>query len=420
MPRNDLPEAESPAPPRVLMRNRDYRAFIAVIIVASLSQTAQSVAVGWDIYERTGSALALGWVGLAQFLPIGLFFLPAGQIADRHERRGVMAASMALWAVACAILIANSMLGGSVFWMYLSLALTGFATLLNRASRDALLASIVPSEHFAEAMAWNSSCYQISTVAGPALAGALIAATKSATTVYMVQLVGILVTIALIFRIRPGVAPSVNRARSWRDLFGGVHHVWHEKVVLGFVCIDLFAMLLGTATALMPMFAKDVLHSGPQGLGLLSAAPAVGALSMALLQGFRRPYRRAGPAFLIAIAIFGFAITVFGLSRSFWLSVAALIVAGAADNIGVVIRQTLVQIYTPDALRGRVSALNRMLISASNELGALRAGACAAAFGPAATVVAGGVIILLVVAAGMRAFPMIVRIERYDRRANKP
>lgn len=394
-----------------LFRLRDYRMYIAGQMLGSLAYSAQGVAIGWEIYERTGSALALGWIGFALFLPIALFFLPAGHIADRHERRHVMAASHSLWVLACILLIACTVLGASVGWLYVAVAATGFATLLNRAARDALVPAIVPTEQLAEAMAWNSSSSQIATMVGPAAAGALIAFFHSALVVYAVNLVLVLATIALAFAIRPLPLIDAPRARSWRDLFAGVTHVWREKLVLGLVTIDLFAVLFGSVVALMPVFAKDVLHAGPEGLGILSAGPAVGAFLMALVQGVRRPYRRAGPAFFVSVALFGASMIVFGLSPFFWVSFAALVVAGAADNISVVIRQTLVQLHTPDALRGRVSAVNRVVISASNELGALRAGAFAAAFGPVGTVVAGGVATLAVLAAGYRVFPQLRRLE---------
>lgn len=396
-----------------LFRQRDYRLFIVSIVLGGLANSAQGVAVGWEIYERTGSALALGWVGFAQFLPIALFFLPAGQIADRHERRYVMAASHLLWAIACVILIASTLRGGSVAWLYLALACTGFASLLYRAARDALLPALVPSQQLAEAMAWNSSSYQMASMAGPAIAGALIAWFKSAAVVYSVNFALICTTIVLALLIHHHTAARIARVRSWQDLFGGITHVWREKLVLGLVTIDLFSTLLGGAVALMPIFAKDVLRTGPEGLGLLSAGPAIGAFAMALLQGFRRPYRRAGPAFFAAIGTFAIATIVFGLSSWFWVSFAALVIAGGADNIGVVIRQTLVQLHTPDELRGRVSAVNRVLISASNELGALRAGALAAFVGPVVTVAAGGVVTVLVLAAGYRLFPMLRRLEGF-------
>jgi MFS family permease len=264
-------------------------------------------------------------------------------------------------------------------------------TLLNRAARDALLPAIVPAANLAEAVAWNSSSYQMAAVAGPALAGGLIAWTKTAQSVYLFNLGCIVASIVLVLAIRARPVAIAARARSLADLFGGVVHVWREKVVLGLVAIDLCAMLLGTVTALLPIYAKDILGAGPEGLGLLTAAPAIGAFAMALVQGVRRPYRRAGPAFLWAIATYGIAMIVFGLSPWFWLSFAVLVVAGAADNIGAIVRMTVIQLHTPDALRGRVSAVNRVLISASNELGATRAGLLAAATGATFTVLAGGV-----------------------------
>ena len=398
--------------PYAPFRHRDYRFFIGMVLIASLAQQSLGVALGWDIYERTGSALALGWIGLAQFVPVLAFFLPAGQLADRYDRRRVVAASLVVWVAASALLVFVAWRALPVLWIYVAIAAVGMSTVLNRAGRDALLSQLVPAETLAQGVMWNSTVFQTASVAGPALAGVLIALGGSAITVYGFNLAAMLVAMALALAIRRRPITRHTRPSTWGDVFGGLAHVWKTKVVLGLITIDLFAVLLGGATALMPIFAKDILHVGPTGLGCLSAAPAIGAvmIATATARGWRRS-AHAGRTFLWAVAVFGIATIVFGLSRWFWLSVLALIVLGAADNVGAVIRQTAVQLYTPDQLRGRVAAVNRVFISSSNELGAVESGMLASLTNPVFAVAAGGVATLLIAACGFRVFPDLKKLK---------
>ena len=398
--------------PYAPFRHRDYRFFIGMVLIASLAQQSLGVALGWDIYERTGSALALGWIGLAQFVPVLAFFLPAGQLADRYDRRRVVAASLVVWVAASALLVFVAWRALPVLWIYVAIAAVGMSTVLNRAGRDALLSQLVPAETLAQGVMWNSTVFQTASVAGPALAGVLIALGGSAITVYGFNLAAMLVAMALALAIRRRPITRHTRPSTWVDVFGGLAHVWKTKVVLGLITIDLFAVLLGGATALMPIFAKDILHVGPAGLGCLSAAPAIGAvmIATATARGWRRS-SHAGRTFLWAVAVFGIATIVFGLSRWFWLSVLALIVLGAADNVGAVIRQTAVQLYTPDELRGRVAAVNRVFISSSNELGAVESGMLASLTNPVFAVAAGGVATLLIAACGFRVFPDLKKLK---------
>jgi MFS family permease len=403
--------------PYAPFRLRDYRLFIGMVLIASLSQQALGVAVGWDIYERTGSAMALGWVGLAQFIPVLAFFLPAGQLADRHDRRRIIAASLAIWIVAAALLLFTTLHALPVGFIYLAIAAVGMSTVLNRAGRDALLSQLVPAETLAGAVMWNSTVFQTASVAGPALAGLLIALGGSARTVYAFNLFGALAAIVLALSIARRPITHDKRPSTWADVFGGLAHVWKTKVVLGLITIDLFAVMLGGATALLPVYAKDILHVGPTGLGWLSAGPAIGAvgIAMATARGWRRPPPHAGRAFLLAVGVFGAATIVFGLSRWFWLSFLMLIVLGAADNVGAVIRQTAVQLYTPDQLRGRVAAVNRVFISSSNELGAVESGLLASLTNPVFAVAAGGVATLLIAVLGFRAFPGLRQLKTVGR-----
>ncbi|HEY4371519.1 MAG TPA: MFS transporter [Burkholderiales bacterium] len=422
MPETLPPEADLPPPgdpsPYAPFRLRDFRLYVIMVMMSSIAQQAQAVAIGWDIYDRTHSALALGWTGLVQFIPVLAFFLPAGQIADRHDRRLICGLSLVVWLIGAAVLAASARLHTPVGWIYVSVAFTGLSNVLNRAARDALLPQIAPPDILARAVTWNATIFQIASVAGPTLAGALIALGGSAFTVYAMDVVCIFVATVVAFSIvaRPPTGPK--RATSWREMFGGLEHVWKTKVVFAPMTIDLFAVLLGGATALLPLYAKDILHVGAGGLGWLSAGPALGAVLMAVSIGHAKKEYHAGRSFLWAVGIFGLATVVFGLSTNYWISLLALVVIGASDNYGAVIRQTSVQLHTPDELRGRVSAVNRVFISSSNELGAVESGIAASFIGAVPAVVAGGAITLLIAAFGLKIFPALNRLEsirRYDK-----
>ena len=398
-----------------LFRSRDYRLYSVQNLAAALVERSQGVAIGWYLYDRTGSALALGWVGLAQFLPVILLFLPAGHLADRFDRRRVMVAGFVVWAAAAAILTAAALTGAAVGWVYLAAAGLGTAQVLNRPSRDALLAQLLERDYLSRAVTWNASLHQFASITGPVAAGALIAATGGAAVVYVVDLALIVVAAVASLAIRRRAIERSGRPRSPRELLAGLEHVWRTKTILGVITLDLFAVLFGGAVALLPLFAKDILHVGPTALGWLTAAPAIGALAMALVHGFLPPYARAGRVFVWSVAGFGLAIIAFGLSTSFWLSLAALLVAGALDNVSVVIRGTVVQLHTPDELRGRVSAVNRVFISSSNELGAFESGLVAALIGPVPTVVLGGAATIAFVLGALRLFPELRALGRLGR-----
>jgi MFS family permease len=404
-----------PHDPLAPFRSRDYRLLSVFVLATALIDRSQSVAVGWDLYERTGSPLALGWVGLAQFLPVILLFLPAGHLADVFDRRWVAALSMAIWGASSALLAGASLLGAAPGWIYLAAACVGAAQVINRPARDALLPQLLAPETLARAVAWNAGLFQFASIVGPVAAGMLIAATGTAATVYLADLALALVAalaVALISRRR---IERQERPRSPRELLGGLEHVWRTKAILGVITLDLFAVLFGGVTALLPVFAKDILHVGPAALGWLTSAPAIGALSMSIALGAMRPFRRPGRAFVGSVAGFGAAIIVFGLSPWFGLSLAALLASGALDSVSVVIRATVAQRFTPDALRGRVSAVNRVFISSSNELGAFESGLLAAFTGPVFTAVFGGAATIAFVLGAMRLFPELRRMGRLGR-----
>lgn len=396
-----------------VFRIRDYRLLIAGSFLITILQQTQAVALGWDIYERTGSAMALAWMGLVQFIPVVLLFLPAGQLADRYDRRWIMVLSQLLWCAGSLELAVTAWANASVNWMYLGLAASGAAMMINRPSRDALVPQVVPLPLLARAVAWNSSSFQIASVAGPMLAGVFIAL-GGALPVYSLNSLLAIIALALTLAISARPSTAQRRALSWNEAFAGLAHVWKTKVILGLMAIDLFVIVMGGVAALLPIYAKDILRVGPTGLGWLSAAPALGAIAMAVLQGRRRPYERSGVVFIAAMTGYSLAMLTFGLSHWFWLSFAALVIGGASDFTGAVIRQTVLQLQTPDELRGRVSAVNRVFISSSNELGAFRAGLLTSIGGPVVTVVAGGVATLAFVAAGARLFPSLRRLGRLE------
>jgi len=398
-----------------LFRLRDYRLYCVQTLAAALVERSQVVAIGWDLYERTGSALALGWVGLAQFVPVILLFLPAGHLADRFDRRRVMLAGFVVWLAAAATLAAGALSGAPTGWIYVAALGLGTAQVITRPSRDALLAQILPRDYLARAVTWNASLHQFASITAPIAAGALIAATGGAAMVYLVDLVLIAAGATAAIAIRRRAIERSGRPRSPRELLAGLEHVWRTKTILGVITLDLFAVLFGGAVALLPIFAKDILHVGPTALGWLTAAPAIGALVMALVHGFLPAYRRAGLVFVWSVAGFGLAITVFALSTWLWLSLAALAVAGALDNVSVVIRGTVVQLHTPDELRGRVSAVNRVFISSSNELGAFQCGLVASLIGPVPTVVLGGAATIAFVLGALRLFPGLRALGRLGR-----
>ncbi|MEY2891337.1 MAG: hypothetical protein RJA98_1245 [Pseudomonadota bacterium] len=390
---------------------RPYRAFWSTRLTTQLANQMMMVALGWQMYDLTASAWDLGLVGLAQFLPALLLTLPAGQVADRLHRARIVQASTLAQGLVALLLVWSSHGGWVGRELILGLSvLLGIAKAFQMPASQALPALLVPSGLLARAVAASSSGMQIAIIGGPALGGALYAAGAAVvyglcTALFMVGSV-----LALGIRHADPVRDASHRP-GWRHLFdgvlGGVHFLRGQPVLLGAMSLDLFAVLLGGATALLPMFAKDILHTGPFGLGLLRAAPAVGALLISVWLAHRPPMQRAGFTLITSVAVFGLCMIVFSLSNSVALSMVALAISGAADMISVVIRQTLVQLETPDAMRGRVSAVNAVFIGASNQLGEFESGATAALVGPVASVLLGGVGVLLVAGLWTRLFPAL-------------
>jgi MFS family permease len=386
--------------PYAVLHYRDFRLVVAGSFVATLGEMMVSVAIGWELYQRTNSALALGFVGLTLAIPVLLFSLPSGHIADHYNRQYIVVAAQALLLFASLSLAALSWTQGALPLVYGALFLIGVGSAFSSPAASTLIPQTVPPETFEKATTWSSSSWQLAAVIGPALGGALIALTGGATLVYLLDACGSLVYIVLILLIRAQPAtPPAKRETTVRSLAEGLRFLRGSQVLLAAITLDMFAVLLGGATTLLPIFAKDILHVGPVGLGWLRAAPSVGAAVMALILTHTPPFKRAGRTLLWAVIIFGLATIVYGLSRNFYLSLVALLVLGAADNISVVIRHSLLLLRTPDAMRGRIAAVNGIFISASNELGGFESGLVAWLLTPVASVVLGGVGTIIVVLA---------------------
>lgn len=366
------------------------------------------VAVGWQMYDLTGSAWDLGLVGLLQFAPAVLLTLPAGHAIDRFHRARILALCMVAQVAMAAALWAGSAFGWADRTLLLAVSVgLGAVRAFQMPAQQALTPLLVPATLLPRALAFSSAGLQGAVIAGPALGGLVYVAGASAVYGLCAALFGL--SAALCLAIRYEHAPPPAEPATWETLTAGLRFVWQRKVVLGAISLDLFAVLLGGATALLPIFAKDVLHTGPWGLGLLRSAPAVGALAMSLVLARWPVRRRTGPLLLGAVAVFGAAQLAFGLSTLLLVSLAALAVSGAADMVSVVIRQTLVQLETPNEMRGRVSAVNSVFIGASNQLGEFESGATAAWLGPVGSVVLGGVGTLMVAALWVRLFPALAR-----------
>jgi MFS family permease len=400
--------------PYAVLRNRDVVLYLFGRLVASMGQQMLTVAVGWELYERTHSALALGLVGLTQMLPMVLFTLPAGHVADNHDRKRIIMLTNLVIACASLGLTLTSALGAHVFWTYFCLFAAGTARTFLWPASSAFLPHLVSRQDFSRAVTWSSGSFQLSSVAGPAAGGALIALTHHAAPVYAFNAAASLICLTLIGFVRWRHTVAAKEKMTARSLVVGFKFVFASPVILGTITLDLFAVLLGGATALLPVYAKDILKAGPTGLGFLQAALPAGSLLCALILAHRPPLQKAGRTMLLAVAGFGLATIGFGFSSCFWFSLLMLFVCGAMDNISVVVRHTLVQLLTPDAKRGRVSAVNSLFIGTSNELGGFESGVVAYLLGPVIAVVSGGIGTILVVLAVAAIWPEIRKYGRLD------
>ncbi len=380
------------------LHSRDFRLLLAGVFLAMFGQQMITVAIGWELYERTGSALVLGGVGLAQVIPVILLFLPAGYIVDRYSRKRILICAEVVLALAALGLAVLSYQHGPLLLIYACLLAMGSAQSFSSPTSSVLISQVVPEQAYENATTWRSSAVQLSSVLGPASGGLLIGIFHGATIVYVVSGVAatVFVLLLLLMRVRHQQVAATNQ-RTLDALVGGLRFLGKTQVMLAAITLDLFAVLLGGATTLLPIFAKSILHVGPIGLGWLQAASSLGAVCMALFLAYRPPFAMAGRTLLLAVAGFGLATIVFGLSGWFWLSLLMLFLLGALDSISVVIRSTLLLVRTPDEMRGRVSAVSSLFIGTSNQLGGFESGLVAQFVGPVIAVVAGGIGTILVV-----------------------
>lgn len=393
-----------------LLAHRNFVRFMGARFLAVCASQMLMVAVAWHMYDLTGSAWDLGLVGLFQFVPALLLTLPAGHVADRVHRGRLFATCVAVQATVAALLMWATwhVFASRELILCISVVL-GCTRAFQMPAQQALTPMLVPKDLLQRGVALSSSALQAATIGGPALGGLLYA--QGPLAVYGVCVAVMLVSSALTLSVRY-VHHITHEAVSWGSAMAGVVFVWQNKILLGATSLDLFAVLLGGATALLPMYARDILHTGPEGLGLLRAAPASGALLMSFVM-LRWPLRRhVGYSLLGAVAVFGLATVVFGVSNHFGLSLLALAVTGAADNVSVVTRLTLMQLQTPDDIRGRVAAVNSIFIGASNQLGEFESGSVAALWGPVVSVVSGGVGTMLIAVTWLKLFPTLASRDR--------
>jgi MFS family permease len=429
------------------LREPNYRYFAGGWMLASMGLQMQGTALAWEIYDRTHDALSLGFVSLSRALPVLALALPAGQIVDLMDRRKVLIATQIAFAAASCFLAYGSAQSVPIYLMYILVALTGCARVFNGPSRASLLPQIVRPENFQNSVTWNSFFFQFSAVLGPVAAGAAIAFTAklgmgkdaagiahgAAWPVYLFAGLGCLWFATGCTLIRPypdliggdkvkhgSILDAIRPEVLFPGILEGARHVWREKTVFGVMTLDLMAVLLGGATALMPVYAKDILHVGPVGLGALKAAPFLGALVMAFILAHRAPFQRAGRTMLLSVTGFGACTIAFGFSQVFWISFSLLFILGALDGISVVIRHVLVNVRTPDRLRGRVNAVNSVFIESSNELGGFESGIVARLTSPLISVVSGGIGTILVVVGVAVFLPALRRLGRLEEPKKTP
>jgi hypothetical protein len=395
-------------------RRWDLPLYLVVRFLAEAATLAQSVVIGWTVYSVSNDPLALGIVGLVQFVPMVLLTLPAGELCDRLSPRRVLAAGLALQAVCAICFMALPITSSAALWpLYGVLILFGAARAIAEPASQALLPFLIPPERLPSAIASGSSAWQVAVIAGPALGG--VAYALGPTAAYGIcgaAFLTAMLSVAALGGRRMTSGESATLKERIARVFEGLAFVWSQPIVLGAISLDLFAVLLGGATALLPVYARDILHVGPTGLGILQSAPAVGACLTALIQARHPPDRWVGLKLFAAVAVFGIATLIFAVSVSFILSLMALVVLGASDMVSVNIRASLVQLATPDAMRGRVSAVIMLFVGASSELGAFESGVAAAFFGTVPAVALGGAGTLLVAAIWMYAFPALRRADR--------
>ncbi len=419
------PSDSSPQPDGyAVLRNRDLRVYLTGRLIAIIGQQMFAMALGWELYERTGSALALGLVGLTQVIPMIVCTLPAGHFADLYNRKRIIVLMTLILATVNLALAGISAARAPVLLIYLCLIVSGTAKTFLWAASASFLPQLVERKDLARAVTWSSTTFQIGSITGPAMGGVVLHFTHHAAWIYALNALAAVICSVLVNRVRLHHVAVIAEKFSFKTLLTGFSFVFTNRIILGIITLDMFAVLLGGATALLPVYAKEILHVGPYGLGMLQAALPVGAILCSFTLTHRPPLQKAGRSLLWAVASFGLATIVFGLSQQFWLSFAMLMICGMSDNVSVVVRHTLVQLLTPNEKRGRVSAVNNLFIGTSNELGEVESGTVAHWFGPALgntiatgamiSVVTGGVGTILVVLGVAWLWPEIRKYGRLD------
>lgn len=400
--------------PYAPLRHRDYRLLLTGRFIASFANEMLTFAIGWELWLRTQSAFALGLVGLVQVVPVILLSLPAGHVADQYNRRRIVIVAELCIALCVVGLGWLSYTKGPLALIYLCLLGIGIARAFNEPASSTLLPQTIPPDLFARAATWSNSVWQFASITGPALAGVLVGFFHTVTFIYVFAALAAIVFCILISLIQGRQLALAEKSETLEAVREGIRFMRRTKVILAAITLDMFAVLFGGAVALLPIYATDILNVGAQGLGIMRAAPSVGALLMAFALAHLPPMKNAGRTLLLAVTGFGLATIVFGLSTNFLLSVLMLGALGALDNISVVIRSTLLLTRTPDAMRGRVSSVNSIFISVSNEMGSFESGFVAALFGPIFAVVSGGIGTIIVVLAIARIFPEMRNLKTLD------
>jgi MFS family permease len=398
---------------RVAFRYPNFRLFMSARFLSIVSSEMISVAVGWQIYGLTHRPLDLGLVGLAQFAPGVVLFLIAGHAADRYRRQSILRTCYAAFAVCSAVLLALTFRGISTAWpIYAVLLANGAVRAFNGPTGQAFLPQLVKPEHFPNAVTWSASFFQTATILGPMAGGLIYGFIGSPAPVYACATVAYCIAVGLLSAIRPDIAARKNVEESVGVILDGLRYIWRSKLILGCMSLDLFAVLLGGAVALLPVYSSDILHTGAWGLGVLRAAPGVGAVAVAILLAHYPLRRKVGLSMLYCVGGFGAFTIVFGLSHNIVLSLIALMLTGAFDMVSVIVRSTLVQLKTPDEMRGRVSAVNMLFIGASNEVGQFESGLTAQWFGAVPAVILGGAGTIAIVLAWNWLFPSLRQVDR--------